>query len=291
MAALGHMFGGGKPEKHPNFDHLAGIVHRSFALGLAPASPEVLTVLDALTSREFLDISNAHSIEGMQELFKARSLRMAVDAETHTVTLLLMTTTAQVEEELKTEHTHVQTIHFSDHHATQPIIKSIPIATPTSVRPVSASPAAKPIPPPFEHLPSVEAVCSNLADLFVKYGQLTSADKDVLKKIKPINATVEARVVALERWQAEMKRRVRAIVVPKAATPLVLAVDIEKPPQTEKELTRRFETIVVCSSDGEGVDLGQLTRRFEAIIAWLLKLIKEFETTGVKYQNKPVWFR
>jgi hypothetical protein len=138
-------------------------------------------------------------------------------------------------------------------------------------RPAAAAAAIAPLPPSFEHLPSAEALCSNIADVFVKYGQLNSADKDILRKIKPTSATVEARIVALERWQAELRRRVRAIAIPKAAARLVLG-----------------------SNNAEEVQLNaeeQLTHRFQAITAWLGKLIKEFETTGVKYRNKPVWLR
>ena len=123
------------------------------------------------------------------------------------------------------------------------------------------------MPASFEHLPSVEALCGNIADVFVRYGQLNSADKDILRKIRPTGTTVEARIVALERWQAELKRRMRALVVPKAAPLLSLGADAGEQVKAEE----------------------QLAHRFEAIIIWLAKLIKEFETTGVKYQNKPVW--
>ena len=291
MAALGGLFGGGKSGKHPHFDALAEAIQRNFALKLAPATPEVLTALDALTSRQLIDFDNAHSTEGLQELFRVRSIRMTVDPETHTVNLLVMAA-AQVEDELQAEHAQVRTIHVGAHQATTMIIKPAAaalIADAHSNKPaVAAAVAALPL--SFEHLSSVEALCNDIADVFVKYGQLTSADKDVLRKIKPINTTVEARIVALERWETELRRRVRAIAVPKAAPRVSLDADhVEEQPKTEEELTRRFETIVACSSDGEGADPKQLARRLDAFIAWVARLIREFETTGVRYRNKPVW--
>ena len=270
MAAFGGLFGGNKHGKHPHFNHIAEAIHRNFALALAPASPEVMAALDRLTPRELLDFENAHSIEGLQELFKVLSIQISVDPQTHAMGLSLVTA-AELEEELKTEHTQVHTMHMSEDHGVRPIIKP-PASTPIlGARSAAAASAIAPLPPSFEHLPSAEALCSNIADVFVKYGQLNSADKDILRKIKPTSATVEARIVALERWQAELRRRVRAIAIPKAAARLVLG-----------------------SNNAEEVQLNaeeQLTHRFQAITAWLGKLIKEFETTGVKYRNKPVWLR
>jgi len=264
------LFGGSKHGKHPNLDRLADAVHRNFALKLAPASPEVLAALDRLTSREVLDFENAHSIEGLQELFRVRSVRTTVDPQTRTMGLSLMAAD-QVEEELKVEHTQVRTMHMSQDHVARPIIKpatSAPmLGANTSSSTIAAAAAIAPLPPSFEHLPSVERLCGNIADIFVKYGQLTSADKDVLKGIKPTNSTIEARVVALERWQTELRRRMRALVVPKAPPRLALGGDDGEQAKGEEQLAHRFATI----------------------ITWLAKLVKEFETTGVKYQNKPVW--
>jgi hypothetical protein len=268
MAALGGLFGGGKSGKHPHLDHIAEAIHRNFALGLAPASPEVLAALDGLTSRELLDFDNAHSIEGLQELFRVRSIRTTVDPQTQAMGLSLMAA-AQVEEELKAEHAQVRTMHMSEDHGARPIIKPAAGAPILGARATvtAAVTAIAPLPPSFEHLPSVEALCGNIVDVFVKYGQLNSGDKDVLRKIRPTGTTVEARIVALERWQTELKRRMRALVVPKAAPRLSLDAGAEDQQKGEE----------------------QLANRFAAIITWLAKLIKEFETTGVKYQNKPVW--
>jgi len=105
-------------------------------------------------------------------------------------------------------------------------------------------------------------------DLFVRSGRITSADKDVLKKILPVDSTLEARVVALERWQMEMTRRVRGIHVARPQQNLLagvaVAADIAKPEEV-------------------------LGRRFDAIIQWMSKLIKAFEHTGVKFHSKPMW--
>ena len=268
MAAVGGLFDGHKKGKHPHFDLIAEAIHRNFALGLAPVSPVVLAALDRLTPRELVDFENMHSIEGLQELFRVWSIRAVVDPQTRTVALLLMAA-EQVEEELKVEHTQVRTMHMSEDHGARPIIKPDSVTPILGARPavaVAAAPIAL-LPASFEHLPSVEALCGNIADVFVRYGQLNSADKDILRKIRPTGTTVEARIVALERWQAELKRRMRALVVPKAAPLLSLGADAGEQVKAEE----------------------QLAHRFEAIIIWLAKLIKEFETTGVKYQNKPVW--
>lgn len=271
MAAL---FGGNKPEKHPHFDHIAEAIYRNFALGLAPASPEVLAALDALTPRELIDFDNAHSIEGLQELFMGRAIRATVDPQTHTVGLLSMAA-EQVEKELKAEHSQIRTMQVGDRHATQRIIRPANTAPILGAPPASATVAAAvaTLPPSFEHLASVETLCGQFADLFVKYGQLTSADKEILKQIKPTSSTVEARVAALERWQAELKRRMRSLVVPKTTAHLTLGGVAEKQPKSDKQ---------------ENPD-ELLVHRFEAIVAWLAKLLKEFEGTGVKYHNKPVW--
>ena len=270
------LFGGNKPEKHPHFDHIAEAIYRNFALGLAPASPEVLAALDALTPRELIDFDNARSIEGLQELFMVRSIRAAVDPQTHTIGLLLMAA-EQVEKELKAEHSQIRTMQVGDRHATQRIIRPADTAPILGARPASTIVAAAvaPLPSSFEHLASVETLCGQFADLFVKHGQLNSADKEILKQIKPTASTVEARVAALERWQAELKRRMRALVVPKTTAHLTLGgVAEEQPKSDEKENPDEL-----------------LVHRFEAIVAWLAKLLKAFEGTGVKYHNKPVWLR
>jgi hypothetical protein len=271
MAALGGLFGGHKQGKHPHFDQIAEAIHRNFALALAPASSEVMAVLDRLTPREALDFDNAHSIEGLQELFKVRSIRTTVDPQTRAMGLSLMAA-GQVEEELKAEHTHVRTMHMSEDHGARPIIKPAASAPILGVRPAivaAAGGAIAPLPPSFEHLPSVEALCSDIVDVFVRYGQLNSGDKDVLRKIRPTGTTVEARIIALERWQAELRRRMRAIAIPKAPPRLALGAKTGEQAKGEE----------------------QLANRFAVLIAWLARLIKEFETTGIKYRNKPVWLR
>jgi hypothetical protein len=104
-------------------------------------------------------------------------------------------------------------------------------------------------------------------DTFVKYGQLTTADKEVLKKIKPLDYTLEARIVALERWKTELMRRSRGIHVQQSGSSSLLSGGSDDSHKTEDALFRRFDTL----------------------IHWLGKLIKALEHKGFKFQAKPVW--
>ena len=106
-----------------------------------------------------------------------------------------------------------------------------------------------------------------IVDLFVKHGRLNSADKDVLKNIRPADSSVEGRLTALERWQAEVARRTRGIHVQKATSHLILGAE-----SGEK----------IKPEEAHG-------RRFDAITLWIAKLIKAFEHTGVKFHAKPMW--
>lgn len=264
------LFGGHSQAQHPNFEFLGASLQAHLGLQLAQPSDDVFAVLDQMTHRELLNFDNLHSVEGMQELFRVRSLRAAVDPSTRAVELSVAS-----EEELTqdiAEHTERKILRVTPRHAAQSIkppedtplmgVKPVPIA-----KLVTTEPAA-PLPAAFEHLEALEHLLVTVMDLFVRSGRITSADKDVLKKILPVDSTLEARVVALERWQMEMTRRVRGIHVARPQQNLLagvaVAADIAKPEEV-------------------------LGRRFDAIIQWMSKLIKAFEHTGVKFHSKPMW--
>jgi len=265
---FGKLFG--SKETNPNLDRIAGSVRTLVGLELILPPTEVREVIDSLTARELLNFNNVHSVEGMQELFRAKSLRAAVDVGALTVTLTLAVG-QDLEQEIKQEHAQRKVIHFTSHRTAQPIIKP-----PAPVEPVKAAPTAMPLaaapvaplPPAFEHLEALELLFPQLVDLFLKHGRLNSGDKEVLKNIRPPDNQLVSRIATLERWQAEMTRRMRGLRVPKAAAQLFLGTaSVVAEAKPEEELARRLETIV----------------------AWTSKLIKTFEHTGVKFHNKPMW--
>lgn len=274
MALFGGMFGG--TAKHPNFDRLSLAVHNSLGVQLSPPGDDVLPIIDALTNHDLVGFDNAHSVEGMQELFRAKSLRATVDSEARTMALSVATR-EEIDTELKAEHSAVKVLHVGGaHHATGRIIRSF---GPVAAEPVKAAAPASAVladavqtesiavPPAFEHLEAAERLCPVIVDLFVKHGQLISADKDVLKKIKPTDYTLEARMVALERWKAELTRRTRGIHVQQTGTTSLLAGAAEDAQHSEEAVLRRFDTF----------------------LHWLSKLIKALEHKGVKFHGKPVW--
>jgi hypothetical protein len=268
MSMLGGLFSGS--QQHPNFERIAHALHNH--LGLSTTSPpaEVLAIIDQMTSRELLNFDNMQSTQGMQALFKARSIHTLVDAETSTVTLSI----ASAEEfaaEAQTEHAHKPVFQVGTHHATFHIEKqkepvgAIKASLPAAAR---AAELLVTMPPAFEHLEAFERLVPQLIDLFVRHGRLNSADKEVLKKIRPLDYTLEARLVALERWQAEMKRRIRGLSVPKAAQRLTLGGG--------------GETAAVGSEE-------MMARRFDSLQVWTSKLIRAFEHEGVRFHGKPMW--
>jgi hypothetical protein len=275
MALFGGMFGGG--QKHPNLDRLSLAIQNSLGMRLSPPGDDVLPILDALANRDLVGFENAHSVEGMQELFRAKSLRATVDAQTQSL-VLSVATREEIESELKTEHSAVKVMHVAAHHGTSRIIRAFgPAAEPIKVTPVlPALPTAASgpqeaestaVPPAFEHLEAAERLCPVIVDLFVKHGQLTTADKEVLKKIKPTDYTLEARMGALERWKAELSRRARGIHVQQSGTTSLLA-------NAEGEAQKSEEAVL---------------RRFDTFLHWLGKLIKALEHKGIKFHGKPVW--
>jgi hypothetical protein len=123
------------------------------------------------------------------------------------------------------------------------------------------------VPPAFEHLEAAERLCPVVVDLFVKHGQLTTADKEVLKKIRPTDYTLDARMVALERWKTEVARRARGIHVREGGPSTLLGSVDESAKKSEDAILRRFD----------------------AFVHWLGKLLKALESKGVKFHGRPVW--
>jgi hypothetical protein len=268
MALFGGMFGS---EKHPKLDQLTQAIHDSLGLTLAPPGDDVLQVIESLTPHELINIGNARSVEGAQEVFRAKSLLAVVDTQTQTLTLSVATP-EEIDHELHAEHTAVKVLHVGEHRPTAHIIKSfgpspepVKAAVATPLAPTEA--AAPPAPPAFEHLEAAERLCPVVVDLFLKHGQLTSGDKDVLKKIKPVDYTLEARIVALERWKTELARRARGVHVQQTGPTSLLG--------SAGDAAQKSEDVVL--------------RRFEAFLHWLSKLIKALEHKGVKFHGKPVW--
>ena len=269
MPLLGGLFGKGEVE-HPNLDHLAQALHDQLGLQLAVPTEDVLAVIDQMIHRELLNFDNAHSVAGMQELFRAKSLRATVEADTNTV-ILELAPAEELEQEIQAEHAQRPVLHISEHQAKIHITPPSAAAAITSGLGKPAEPArpGAPLPEGFEHLEALEHLCSQIVDMFIKFGRLNTGDKDVLKNIKPSNTSIDARLTALERWQAEVARRARALSVPKMTQHLTLGgvTTQEKPEET-------------------------LRHRFDALLQWFGKLIKVFEHTGgVKFHDKPMWLQ
>jgi len=272
MSLFGGMFGGG--QKHPNLDQLSQAIQNNLGLQIGPPGGDVLAVVDGLTNHDLLDIQNAHTVEVVQDLLMRKSLRATVDLPTQSV-LLSVAAREEIENELKTEHTAVKVLHVGGHQGTSRIIRSFgPAPEPVKVAPpatviqaTAAANEAAAVPPAFEHLEAAERLLPVVVDLFVKYGQLTTADKEVLKKIRPTDYTLDARMVALERWKTEVARRARGIHVREGGpTTLLSSVD---------ESAKKSEDAIL--------------RRFDAFCHWMSKLIKALEGKGIKFHGKPVW--
>jgi hypothetical protein len=277
MALFGGMFGGGG-QKHPNLDRLSQSIQNNLGLQIAPPSEDALAAIDTLTSRNLIDIQNAFSIEAVQDLLMHNSLRATVDPPTQTM-VLSVASREQIESELKSEHTAVKVMHVGSSHGTSKIIHSFgPAPEPVKVELPGATAQEQAVmaeaiaaPPGFEHLEAAERLCPAVVDLFVKHGQLTTADKEVLKKIHPVDSSLEARMVALERWKTEITRRSRGIRVREGGpTSLLSSSSIEQ-------------------SSATGFSEDAVLRRFDAFLHWLSKLIKAYEGKGIKFHGKPVW--
>ena len=269
MALFGGMFGG---VKHPKLEQLSQAIQNSLGLKLVPPDGEVLQVIDEMTPHDMIGVTNSRSVEGAQEIFRSKSLRAMVDPEARTLALHVAAPD-DIERELQAEHTAVKVLHMGAHHATSSIIRSFnPTAEPVKVVPGPA--AARPetdtptTPPAFEHLEATERLCPSIVDHLVKHGQLTTADKDALKKIKPADYTLEARIAALEHWREELTRRARRIHVVRTTGGSLLNASTAEAVQGSEEA---------------------VLRRFDNLLRWLGKFIKALEHKSIKFHGKPVW--
>jgi hypothetical protein len=263
------LFGGHSEAEHPHFDLIAESLQSHLGLQLNPPADDVLAVLDQMTPRELNNFGILHSVEGMQELFRVRSLRALVEPETQSVTLSVADQT-ELQQEIAAEHSQRRVLHFDAQHHSTTITrpKDIPImgSTPAVAAAKSEAPTV-PLPPALEHLHGMELLLPQIVDLFVRSGRLNTGDKDVLKKIVPLDNSINGRLTAIERWQAEVTRRTRGITVPRVQARVMLAGAAVQEVKAE-------ETYV---------------HRFEAVAVWMSKLLKAFEHTGVKFHNKPMW--
>jgi hypothetical protein len=263
------LFGGHSEAKHPHFDLIAESLQSHLGLQLNPPADDVLAILDQMTQRELNNFGILHSVEGMQELFRVRSIRAVVVHETQTVTLSVADQ-ADLQQEITQEHSQRRVLHFESHEHTATIArpKDIPImgSTPAVAATKPDTPQV-PLPPALEHLEGMEHLLPQIVDLFVRTGRLNTGDKDVLKKIVPLDHTINGRLTAIERWQAEVTRRTRGITVPRVQARVMLAGAAAQEIKVEEAYVHRFEAVAV----------------------WMSKLLKAFEHTGVKFHNKPMW--
>jgi hypothetical protein len=264
------LFGGHSEAQHPHFDLIAESLQAHLGLQLSPPADDVLAILDQMTQRELNNFGILHSVEGMQELFRVRSIRAVVEHETQTVTLSVADQ-AELQQEIAAEHSQRRVLHFESHHQTTSIHrpKDIPIMGSTPAAAAAGKPDAPaiPLPPALEHLEGMEHLLPQIVDLFVRYGRLNTGDKDVLKKIAPVDYTINGRLTAIERWQAEVTRRTRGITVPRVQAHVMLAGAAAQEIKVEEAYVHRFEAVAI----------------------WMSKLLKAFEHTGVKFHNKPMW--
>jgi hypothetical protein len=108
MALFGGMFGGGA-QKHANLDQLTLAIHNCLNLQLAPPGADVLAITEAMTHLDLVGFQNAHNVEGMQELLRAKSLRATIDPTAQTLTLSIATH-EEIDRELKHEHGAVKVL-------------------------------------------------------------------------------------------------------------------------------------------------------------------------------------
>ena len=250
----------GRQSKHSNFEIIAQHLRTHLGLHLARPSDDVLALVDGISARDLHHFENLHSTGGMQGLFAGHGIQAIVDPGTLVVALFPASTEAPIVEQRPA-------LRIGDRHATQSIIRpqtvsllgAMPIQTPLPAA------GAAPLPGALEHLEALEHLLPHIVDLFLRHGKLNSADKEVLKQIRPADSSIESRLTALERWQTETGRRVRGVHITRATGRLILgAQETAKPEEMN-------------------------VHRFDAIAIWISKLIKAFEHTGVKFHNKPMW--
>jgi hypothetical protein len=254
----------------PNFTELAQAIQGMLGCQLLPPPPDVMAIIAGLSARDLLPFHNARTIEGMQELFKTKSIRATLDRDAQTMSLS-RADIAEIERELQAEHGRRKVMKFSPRAVTEPILRPPePVAAIAAAPPAPTAPAKppEPLPPGFEHLEAFEQMCQSVVDVLLRQGQLRTGDKDVLRKIQPADLTLESRIIALERWQAELARRIRGMMVPKMQQTLTLV-------SAEDQQKEKIEEA--------------LARRFDSLLQWMSKLIKAFEATGYRYREKPMW--
>src|SRR5438876_751381 len=93
----------GSRDQHPNLTRITESLRAHLGLELTPPGDDVLANLDQMTPRELLHFDNLHSVEGMQELFRVRSLRALVDTGMRVVQLSVADA-ADLEQEIAEEH-------------------------------------------------------------------------------------------------------------------------------------------------------------------------------------------
>ena len=260
----------GSRDKHPNLTRITESLRAHLGLELTAPGDDVVANLEQMTSRELLHFDNLHSVEGMQELFRVRSLRAVVDTGMRVVQLSVATP-ADLEQEIVQEHSVRKVFHVAEQHTGQRIVHSHSapmLGAKPAAAPVVTGPPAAPLTGALEHLEALERLLPQIVDLFLRHGRLNTGDKEVIRKILPTESTIEGRLAALERWQAEVSRRMRGLHVQRSGGSFLLA-------STE-------------AADKPKLD-ETYARRFDAVMIWVSKLIKAFEHTGVKFHNKPMW--
>lgn len=255
--------------KSGNLPRVTDVFKTKLGLTLVQPSQEVLAIIDSMTPRELNFLDSIATVEGMQELLRTRSIRAEINEAMHLCALFIVDA-SELEQEIKEERSRVKVMHVetTSYTPTKPVVREPIVVPATETSNAAVSDTGQDQIPGLEHLTNFEHMCGPFVDFLVKHGQLNSGDKDVLKKIRPSASTAEARVVALERWQAELTRRLRSIHVAKVQQ-MVLGADN---PEAEK---RPLEEVLV--------------HRFDALMAWLSKLIKAVEALGYRYHEKPMW--
>ena len=269
MSMLGGLFGG--RDQHPNFERVAHALLNHLGFTTAPPSAEVLAILDQLTPRDLLSFDNMHSFQGMEALFRSNSLQAKLDAETSTVTILVASSEeATSESAAEPARAPAPAFHVEVHHAkfhVEPPKSTGGMAKTAASTTASPAESLAPVPEGFEHLEAFEHLAEQVVDMLLRNGRLNSGDKEVLKKIRPLDYTMQGRLASLERWKAELIRRIRGLALPKNVERVILGAS---------------QSIDTASEDS-------LIRRFENLQRWTSKLIQSIEHEGVKFRNKPMW--
>ncbi len=266
MAAFGGLF---SKKQEDAFARITRFVQDRFGCKIAAPAPEILAQLNALKPADFTSFESIQSLHGLEAWFRSKSIQALVNADLQMIALIAVPAEelAAAPKPIAHRSATISTFQRSeiklDPQPGETLIQQPPSASAMSegggAELLGLSTAG------FENLDSFERLCPTLVDLFVRQGQLLPPDKEVLKKIQPVDSSLEARVAALERWQTELARRCRSMSVPKVSQSLGLG-DSE--------------------AGGQETDL---QRRFAKLLGWLGKLIKAFEATGVRYPAKPVW--